>query len=125
MAYKNIHDTFWTDSKIRKLSKDEKLLLLYLITNPHSHYTGIYYLPGALITVESGVDLKALSKLIAGGFVKYDPEAMIVWVVKMAKYQMAGKSPKLIQGAFRHLESMESFLCGEFETFYEEMLLPI
>src|SRR4030066_1028167 len=108
MAYKNIHDTFWTDSKIRKLSKDEKLLLLYLITNPDSPYTGINFLPEALIPVESGVGLKALSKLITGGFVKYDPEAMIVWVVKMARYQMAGKSPKLIQGAFRHLESMES-----------------
>lgn len=123
MAYKNIHDCFWTDSKVRKLGKDEKLLLLYLITSPHSHYTGVYYLPKELMRLEAGVDPdKSLTALINKEFVRYDEENLIIWVVNMAKYQMNGKSKQLIQGAIRHVEATESPLAEEFMMYYKELL---
>lgn len=123
MAYKNIHDCFWTDSKVRKLSKDEKLLLLYLITSPHSHYTGLYYLPQEFMKLESGVDPdKIIPSLEAKGFIRYDPDNLVIWIRNMATYQMTGKSKSLIQGAVRHLESLETLLTEEFREYYSELL---
>jgi hypothetical protein len=33
---------FWTDDKVLDMTPDEKLFMLYLITNPHSTQLGIY-----------------------------------------------------------------------------------
>ncbi|MDI6761149.1 MAG: hypothetical protein QMD05_10030, partial [Candidatus Brocadiaceae bacterium] len=97
MAYRTIDETFWSDPKIKKhLSVEEKLLFLYLITNPHSHYSGIYYLPIATITDETSIPEKklhpCLTHLARVGLGWYDYENDIVWVVNMAEYQMKGQN---------------------------------
>src|SRR5688572_3122740 len=45
VSFRTVQTHFWTDPDVRKLPPDSKLLLLYLITNPHTHVSGIYYLP--------------------------------------------------------------------------------
>lgn len=45
MAYKTIEAAFWRDVEVRKLSNEAKLLLLFFITSPDSHYTGLYWMP--------------------------------------------------------------------------------
>jgi hypothetical protein len=34
MAFRKIHDTFWTDPDIEDLTPEQKFFYLYLITNP-------------------------------------------------------------------------------------------
>lgn len=45
MAYKTIEAAFWRDKEVRQLSNEAKLLLLFFITSPESHYTGLYWMP--------------------------------------------------------------------------------
>ena len=65
MAYKAIHDTFWTDPDTKNLKPNDKLVFLYLITNSHTHYSGIYYLPKVLIKIETKIPDKTVEKCIA------------------------------------------------------------
>ncbi len=53
--YRTICTQLWTDKKVQQLGVSGKLLFCYLITNPHSHLSGIYYLPQELITKEAGL----------------------------------------------------------------------
>ena len=53
--YRTVDARFWSDPKVRRWGPDERLLFLYLITNPHTHLSGLYYLPWALVPVESGL----------------------------------------------------------------------
>ena len=127
MAYKAIHDTFWTDPKIKKLKPEIKLLHLYLITNHHSHYSGIYYLPLDIVSLETGMTKKAIKDnfyiLIDREFIKYDYEMDIVWVVKMAKYQINGA--KQVKGTANHLETLHNcLLIKEFLKLYNSLEIP-
>ena len=113
MAYKNIHDQFWTDPKLKKLSPNDKYLFVYLITSPHSHYTGLYYLPILFIKEETGlggaVD-RGMKGLGGGDLVRYDEERNIVFVVNMMKHQTQGCSLNLNQkkGVVAHLKRLHN-----------------
>ena len=40
--YRKVHTKFWTDHKVEPLTKESKLLALYLMTNPHRSSSGLY-----------------------------------------------------------------------------------
>src|SRR4030067_781728 len=64
MAYKNIHEKFWTDIALRRLSIEDKYLFFYLITNPHAHLSGIYYIPDNIISTETGLSPEKIRRSI-------------------------------------------------------------
>lgn len=88
---KSIQESFWTDKKIKALKPLDRYLMLYLITNPHAHWSGVYYLPLALMAAESdltgAVLKKHLKNICDHELVAYDEEYQAVWVVNMARYQ--------------------------------------
>lgn len=127
--YRTIDAAFWTDPKIRELSPEGRFLFLYLITNPHTHVSGIYYLPRSVIAHETGLPLKqvntlcdTLSKL---GFCAFDQVREVVWVRKMMSYQ--GKGDKNIKSAVHHLleDLHKSPLIAEFLEQYPEVRAQI
>ncbi len=66
MSVKRIVSTdFWTDEKVSvEFSRDEKLFLLYLLTNPHTTQLGIYKILPRQIAFEVGcTENEALSML--------------------------------------------------------------
>ena len=65
MAFKSVNDGFYYDSDVRALPKIASDLLLYLMTNPHGHFSGIYYLPLASVPVESKLTSEEIDKAIA------------------------------------------------------------
>ena len=93
--YRTIDTSFWTDPKIRKLPEKAKLLSLYLITSPHGHIGGIYYLPDEVVALETGIKPTMLDTLWDTlsdvGFSRRDKELSIVWVVRMFFYQGRGE----------------------------------
>lgn len=127
MAYKTIKESFWTDPKVKKLSPYDKLLFIYLITNPHAHYSGIYYMPLILIEDETGLKMDAIKKglttLQDGGFVKFDKELNIIWIVKMAKHQIAhGNQKNITNGISKHLTTLHnSLLIKDYLKFYGDL----
>jgi hypothetical protein len=84
-----ICDKFWTDSKVKQLKPLDKLTFLYLITNPHTHLCGLYYLPEETAAAELGIKVQWEPLL---SMVEYDREFQHVWVRKMYPYQ--GRGPK-------------------------------
>ena len=48
-----VSETIWLDSKIRKLQNSDKFLFLYLLTNSHVEYVGIYELTNETIKYET------------------------------------------------------------------------
>ncbi len=97
MIYRTICTQLWTDRKIQQLTVQGKLLFVYLITNPHTHLSGIYYLPIELITKETGLSNTVSHTLFdtlsdpLNDLVYYDDENSIVFVTNMFRYQGRGE----------------------------------
>jgi len=107
MMYRTICCELWTDDKVQALSAHEKLLFLYLITNPHSHMSGIYYLPTVFMQHEvnlgRGFD-GAWKGLLKSELVQADEQRSQVWVVNMLPYQAKGNKSE--KGVASHLNTL-------------------
>lgn len=132
MAYKTIDETFWTDPDVRALSYKGKFLFLYLVTNPHCHYSGVYYLPEMFIQIETGLPLKeikaSLQDLTKEGFIKYDSRRSVVWIVKMARYQIKGgcSNKNMMDGIANHFKTLhKSPLINDFSQYYNDFGIPL
>lgn len=66
MALKRVIDTgFWTDEKVvEQFSPEDKLFMLYILTNPHSSMLGIYKISKKVMAFEIGYSLDAISVLL-------------------------------------------------------------
>jgi len=58
-----INTRFWRDTYIEDLDPTEKLLFLYLLTNPDTNICGIYEIPLKIIAVDTGIDKAMVLKL--------------------------------------------------------------
>src|SRR5262245_31831371 len=121
--YRTIDAKFWHDSKIKKLSKDARYLMLYLVTNPHSHLSGLYYLPSVLASHETGISdtlLDTLWHTLSGaGLASFDSKNEVVFVVNMLGYQ--GKGAKNETAAASQLQLfIDSPLASKFIERYPQ-----
>ena len=66
MGIKRIVDvSFWTDDKVIEMfSPEDKLFMLYLLTNPHSTQLGVYSVSIKFIAFEIGYSTDAIKVLI-------------------------------------------------------------
>ncbi len=124
--YRVIRVGFWASRDVRGLSTDAKLLALYLATSPHSHLSGIYWLPLAHAAVEIGYPIERVSasvaELIASGFLRYDHDAEVAWVVSMFGYQCV-RGAKNVCHVLRHLSGLPlNALTRAFTSHYGELL---
>lgn len=92
-----VKSRFWIGGTGRKVLRQHgqrtALTALYLVTSPHSHMSGLYYLPLALAASELCItegelldDIRALEEV---GFARYDGDAGIVWVINMLAHQVS------------------------------------
>ena len=123
--YRTLDAAFWTDPKIRPLAADAKLFAVYLISNPHSHVGGIYYLPNVIVCEETGFKSARLDTLWDTlsdvGFSLRDKENQVVWVKKMFFYQGRGdKNARAVANTLPGLH--KSRLINDFLQMYPEVL---
>jgi hypothetical protein len=108
--YRVVHERFWSDPAVRKLSAEGKLLLLCLITNENSHVSGIYHISPAIISDHSGLPVKVVKKelpaLEKGNLAYYDYETLVVFVRSMLRIQ--GPSSTVDVAVNRHLKSLHN-----------------
>lgn len=95
-GYGKIGPKFWigsTGKKLRTAGAEAQVVALYLMTSPHANMLGLYYLPQMFIAHETGLGFegasKGLASAIEAGFCEYDEASETVWVMEMAKYQIA------------------------------------
>lgn len=93
--YAKIAPQFWigtTGKRIKKLGAQAQVVSLYLVSSPHSNMIGLYHLPLAYLSADTGMPfegaLKALTSLENEGFCGYDADAEVVWVYEMARFQV-------------------------------------
>ncbi len=123
--YGRIVPSFWTGQTAREGFRGDLAtwsIASYLITGPHSHATGVYYLPPAYIAHDLGIDQivveTTLLKLERLGFVDLDRPSDWIFVREMARIQIGevlkpsdkrvkwvvkeiAKAPGNLQAAFR------------------------
>lgn len=64
MSQRIINDSFWTDPYIEDLDPSEKLLYLYLLTNPLCNIAGAYEIKMKRIAYETGFDKEMVDKVL-------------------------------------------------------------
>jgi hypothetical protein len=115
--YATVSPLFWTGSTGKKLRKnpDAQRIALYLMTCPHSHQTGVYYLPMMYLCNEVGIPEKGASKALAWlseeGFAKYDNASEWVWVCEMASWQIGSsltETDKRCKGVQQYISTIPS-----------------
>jgi hypothetical protein len=72
---------FWTDDKVLDMPPDEKLFMLYLITNPHSAQLGIYKINEKQMAFEIGYSTEKVIELLS----KFENEYKIIAYCKETK----------------------------------------
>ena len=125
--YRTIQMALWADPKVKRLTVEGKLLFVYLITNQHSHVSGIYYLPRVLASLETGIKERSLDTLyhtLSGlGLLVWDGVSEIVWIKKMLARQAKGE--KININVARHLATIHNLvMVKEFMAFYSERRIP-
>lgn len=110
--YATVSPLFWTGSTGKRLREqpDAQRVAFYLMTSPHSHQSGIYYLPMMYLCHELGIAeegaMKALAWLYQEEFCEYDETSEWIWVCGMAEWQIgAGLSP-----SDKRCKGMQQFL---------------
>lgn len=97
--YRNFYTQFWDDDFILDLSKDERYLYFYLITNPKTTLCGIYELPYKVIEFHTSLVKLQIDKLLESLEKKekivYDKKTNEVCIRNWLKYNVT-KSPKLV-----------------------------
>ncbi|MGG7180286.1 hypothetical protein [Klebsiella aerogenes] len=93
--YGKVSPHFWigrTGKELRQAGPESQLVALYLLTSPHANMIGLYYMPLAFLSHETGLTMegakKGLNSAIKAGFCKYDEHSEMVWVIEMATHQI-------------------------------------
>lgn len=95
MAVKRIIDTrFWTDDKVVDLfSPEDKLFMLYILTNPHTTQLGIYKINKKIMAFELGYSLETIGILLDRfenkyGIILYSKETNEIAIKNYLKYSV-------------------------------------
>lgn len=101
-----IRDSFWTDSYIERLTPDEKLLFLYLLTNPLNNVAGVYEIRPKRIGFETGYDIEVVETILK----RFERDKKILrhndWVVIVNHIKNQSLNPSIIQGCQRIFEEL-------------------
>jgi len=98
-----VNTKFWDDSYIAQLSPTEKLLFLYLLTNPLTNISGVYELPVKRVAFDTGLSVNQVEET----FERLEKDGKLIgargWVgiVNFIKHQSL--NPKIKQGILSEL----------------------
>lgn len=105
MAYRKIHDDFWTDPDIEELTPEQKFFYLYLITNPNVNQIGLYEFSIKRACFETGYNTDTISKLLNTfeemGKIKKSTKTKEIVIIKFY-FHNKSNSPKVI----KHVEGL-------------------
>jgi hypothetical protein len=114
--YSKVGPQFWigkTGKALRKQGVESQLVALYLMSSPHANMLGLYYVPKTFIAHETGLGMEGASKGLQGcidaGFCQYDEDSEVVWVIEMARFQIADQlsaGDKQCKGVQNEYESL-------------------
>lgn len=93
--YSVVTPAFWIGDtgKLLRGDANSQVLAMYLMSSPHSTMTGVFHCPILYMAHETGMGIegatKALARLSEVGFCEYDEASEVVFVTRMASFQVA------------------------------------
>ena len=125
MAKQRIVNTrFWDDSYIAALTPTEKLLFLYLLTNPLTNISGVYELPLRRISFDVGIGEREVGKILE----KFEASGKIIYregwigIKNWIKHQTL--NPKVKQGIVLELRKAPQELIQGLSIDYQGLSIP-
>lgn len=92
-----------------QLSPDEKYLLFYIFTSPHTNMVGFFHLPKLYACHDLGWDPerfdKGFAKLLEKGFINYDETTSVILIPNFLKYNPI-QNTNQSKGAVKALQEM-------------------
>jgi len=89
--YRTLDSGIYADPRWRSLPAAGRWLYVYLCTNPHSHISGLYYLPQMFMMHETGLSPEAvetsLTRLCTVELCAYDEAGEVVWILDLLRWQ--------------------------------------
>ena len=122
---KQLLSDFWLDKKNRQLAPQEKLLLIYLLSNAHNNPLGVYYLPHEYIACDLDWDTNmidsSLSILCSMDFISYVDN--VVWIKDIFnKFLMENEITTIKQLKFLLMPYKNSDIYNDLYTYGMEVL---
>jgi hypothetical protein len=117
-----VNTKFWDDSYIVNLNPKEKLIFLYLFTNPVNTIAGVYELPLERVAFDTGISRQKVEECIK----KFEVDRKIVcahgWiaVVNFIKHQNRN-NPKIRQGILAELGNAPKEITDRLSIDYEKL----
>ena len=119
-----VNTKFWDDSYIAALSPLEKLVFLYLITNPLTNISGVYELPLKRAAFDVGLSGKEVEAILN----KFETDEKIarsagwVGVVNFVKHQTL--NPKIKVGILQELRKAPKEVVDRVSIDYQSLSIP-
>lgn len=111
--YRKININFWEDEKIiDEFTPEDKLFMLYLMTNPHTNQIGCYQISTKQMEFETGYTKETIIKLIKRfedihKIIKYEEGTKEILILNWHKYNWSN-SPKVFACMMKEYESIKS-----------------
>jgi hypothetical protein len=106
-----INTRFWSDNYISGLDPSEKLLFIYLLTNPFTDICGVYEISIKQIALDTGLDGQEMIPKIIGRFSRDNKIHYIDgWVVIKNFIKHQGDSPQVKKGIDRSLKDVPDYI---------------
>ena len=90
MRYAKVESHIWADEKFAKLTHDEQLLFLYLLTCPHSNLIGLFVLKPGYSTGDLQISEEDFSNWISAikksGLILYDRKTYLIWIKNFLRH---------------------------------------
>ena len=107
--YTRIKCRLWRDEKVRALSEDGRICLLYVLTSPHSNILGLYVLAHGYAAADLGWELKRFTKpfaeLLGQGLIEYDENTSLILIKNHLKHNPI-ENPHQVTAALKVLDEL-------------------
>lgn len=101
-----VNDSFWTDPYIEDLDPSEKLLFIYLITNPLCNIAGVYEIKLKRIAYETGFDKEMVERILK----RFGKDKKIIlkdsWIIISNFIKNQSTNPSVLRGIERILKDL-------------------
>ncbi|MGE4487108.1 MAG: hypothetical protein AB7C95_04680 [Synergistaceae bacterium] len=123
--YRTIKPTIWSDPYFEELNTDEKLLYIYLFSNPHINNAGVMKVSKRKIIFETYMTEEKYDSAIQK--FENDKKVMLfdeyIYVCKFIKHQ-TNTSPKMLVNIHKQLELIPKDIVSVINRQYPELKIP-
>ncbi|MCR2823788.1 hypothetical protein [Lederbergia panacisoli] len=104
--FRAVHTNFWEDQKVRSMTREERLLFLYLLTNDCTKQIGIYEISVRLMAFETGLTLEKTKSSFESlinkyKLMKYNPDTREIAIKNWGKYNFLTGFGKPVEDCVR------------------------